>query len=217
MWIAPSERQLNGKPSQRVNRRRTCPRARWGRRTTDCRAGHTCKWGDGRWGGCLTPIPEAVSERARPRAPASGLDGLDVMREVLAIDRRARILVLTSLDGDHDITRALRAGAKGYLSKHVPPAAFLTAVRAVHAGRSVVPPEIATRVAEHLTSEPLTPRELEVLRRLAEGKANKVIAYELKVSEGTAKTHVGNILQKLCCGSRAEAVAVAVRRGFLHL
>ena len=146
-----------------------------------------------------------------------GLGGLEVIREVLAIDRRAKMLVLTSLDGDHDITRALRAGAKGYLSKGIPPQAFLNAVRAVHAGRSVVPPEIAIRVAEHLTSEPLTPRELEVLRRVADGKANKVIAYELEVSEGTAKTHVGNILQKLRCGSRAEAVAVAVRRGFLHL
>lgn len=90
-------------------------------------------------------------------------------------------------------------------------------MRAVHSGRSVVPPEIAVRVAEHLTSESLTPRELEVLRRVADGKANKVIAYELEVSEGTAKTHVGNILQKLGCGSRAEAVAVGVRRGLLHL
>jgi DNA-binding NarL/FixJ family response regulator len=146
-----------------------------------------------------------------------GLDGLDVIRAVLDFDRRAKILVLTSLGGDHDITRALRAGAKGYLSKGVLPQAFFSAVRAVHAGRRVVPPEIATRVAEHITLETLTPRELEVLRRVADGKANKVIAYELEVSEGTAKTHVGNILQKLGCGSRAEAVAVAVRRGFLHL
>lgn len=144
-------------------------------------------------------------------------DTFDVMNEVFAVNRRAKILILTSQDGDYDIARSFRAGAKGYLLKGNPPQVFLSAVRAVHAGRKIVPPEIAARVAEHLSSEPLTPRELDVLRHVAAGKANKEIAYELEVSEGTAKTHVGNILQKLGCGSRAEAVAVAVRRGFLDL
>lgn len=144
-------------------------------------------------------------------------DTIEVMNEAFAVNRQAKILILTSQDGDYDITRAFRAGAKGYFPKGNPKEAFLNAVRDVHAGRSAIPPEIATRLAEYLTSEPLTPRELDVLRRVAAGKANKEIAYELEVSEGTAKTHVGNILQKLGCGSRAEAVAVAVRRGFLHL
>jgi DNA-binding NarL/FixJ family response regulator len=144
-------------------------------------------------------------------------DTIEVMNEVFAVNRKAKILILTSQDGDYDITRAFRAGAKGYVLKGNPKQEYLNAVRAVHEGHKVTPPEIAARLIEHISSELLTPRELDVLRRVAAGKANKEIAYELEVSEGTAKTHVGNILQKLGCGSRAEAVAVAVRRGFLHL
>lgn len=144
------------------------------------------------------------------------LHGLGVMREVLEADRRARILVLTIFDGDQDISRSLKAGARGYLLKDTLPGDLLDAVRAIYAGRSVVSPSVAVRVAEHLTSESLTPREIEVLRQIADGKANKEIAFELDVSEGTAKTHVCNILQKLGCASRAEAISVAARRGFLR-
>ena len=146
-----------------------------------------------------------------------GVDGVTVIREVLAADRRARILVLTTCDGDQDISRALKAGARGYLLKDAPSGEVLAAVRAVRAGRIVIPPTVAARLAVHHNSAPLTPRELEVLRQVAAGKANKEIAYELAVSEGTAKTHVAKILQKLRCASQAEAVAVAARRGYLRL
>ena len=145
------------------------------------------------------------------------LDGLGVIKELFAIDRRVKVLVLTMFDGDQDIVRPLEAGAKGYLLMDTLPDQVLDAVRAVHAGKSVVPPEVAARVAEHLSSESLTQRELDVLRSIVGGRANKEIAYELDVSEGTVKTHVCNLLQKLRCGSRAEAVAVAIRRGFLRL
>ncbi len=145
------------------------------------------------------------------------LDGLGVIKEVRAAEPRARILILTTFDGDQDIVRSLKAGAKGYLLMDSPPDCVLDAVRAVYAGKCVVPAEVAARVAEHLGSESLTQRELEVLRSIAGGKANKEIAYELDVSEGTVKTHVCNLLQKLRCGSRAEAVAVAIKRGFLRL
>lgn len=145
------------------------------------------------------------------------LDGVAVLMAVRAAEPKARVLVLTTSDGDQDITRALRAGAKGYLLTNTPRDEFLDAVRAVYAGGKVVPPGVAVKVAQYVMSQTLTPREVDVLELLTSGKPNKQIAFDLGVSEGTVKTHVNSILQKLGCGSRTEAVAVAVRRGFLRL
>lgn len=144
-----------------------------------------------------------------------GVGGVEVMRAVRGIEPRARVLVLTVYDGDVDISRALEAGAAGYLLKSIGRREFVNAVRDVHAGQNVIPPEVASRVAAYLTSKRLTHREVQVLRLIAEGKPNKQIAFDLGVSEGTVKTHVLNILDKLDCWSRGEAVAVARRRGFL--
>lgn len=145
-----------------------------------------------------------------------GPGGVEVMRAVRAVDGRARVLVLTVYDGDQDIARALAAGAAGYLLKTVGRPEFLAAVQDVARGLSVIPPEVAGRVAAHLTSERLTGREVEVLRQIADGKANKEIAHALGISEGTVKSHVINILDKLDCWGRVEAVAVATRRGYLR-
>lgn len=144
-----------------------------------------------------------------------GMGGVEATRAVRGVDGRARVLILTIYDGDQDITRALAAGAAGYLLKTIDRAEFLAAVRAVARGESVIPPEVAARVAAYLTSVPLTAREVQVLRQVATGKANKEIAYAMGISEGTVKTHVINILEKLDCWGRVEAVAVATRRGYL--
>lgn len=144
-----------------------------------------------------------------------GMGGVEVMGALRAIDGKARVLVLTVYDGDQDIARALKAGAAGYLLKSIGRREFLSAVRDVARGLSVIPPDVAGRLAAHLTSERLTAREVEVLQHVAAGKANKEIAHELGISEGTVKTHVINVLDKLDCWSRLEAVSIAARRGFL--
>jgi DNA-binding NarL/FixJ family response regulator len=144
-----------------------------------------------------------------------GMGGVEATRAVRATDGRARVLILTIYDGDQDITRALAAGAAGYLLKTVGREEFLAAVRAVARGESVIPPEVAARVAAYLTFSPLTAREVQVLRQVATGKANKEIAHAMGISEGTVKTHVINILEKLDCWGRVEAVAVGTRRGYL--
>lgn len=144
-----------------------------------------------------------------------GMGGVEVIEALRAIDGKARVLVLTVYDGDQHIARAIKAGAAGYLLKSVGRREFLGAVRDVARGLRVIPPDVAGRVAAHLTSERLTAREVQVLRHVAEAKANKEIAHELGISEGTVKTHVINILDKLDCWSRLEAVTVAARRGFL--
>lgn len=144
-----------------------------------------------------------------------GMGGVEVMEALRAIDAKARVLVLTIYDGDQDIARALKAGAAGYLLKTVGRHEFLNAVRDVARGLRVIPADVAGRLAAHLTSERLTTREVEVLRHVADGKANKEIAHDLGISEGTVKTHVINILDKLDCWTRLEAVSVAARRGYL--
>lgn len=144
------------------------------------------------------------------------LTGIEVLNAVRSLDTRARVLVLTVCDGDQDISRALEAGASGYLIKDVGRAEFLAAIRDVHRGILVIPPSVAGRLAAHLTSERLTSREIQVLRLIAKGNANKEIAHELGIREGTVKTHVLNILDKLDCWSRVEAVVTATRRGYLN-
>ena len=130
----------------------------------------------------------------------------------------ARIIVLTTYDGDENIYRALKAGARGYLLKDSGKDDLLSAIRAVHEGRSYVPPEIATRlVTRTQAGAPLTRREIEVLQLMAEGKSNKEIGAALFISEGTVKTHVNSIHEKLGVSDRTEAVIVALKRGIIHL
>jgi DNA-binding NarL/FixJ family response regulator len=146
-----------------------------------------------------------------------GLDGVNAIYEIRAVDPGARIIILTTFDGDEDIYRALRAGAKSYLLKDVRREELFQCIREVHAGRTFVPPAIAAKLAERLPGDELSPRELEVLRLLAEGKPNKLIGVALSITEVTVKSHVQSLFKKLNVLSRTEAIAVANRRGLLHL
>ena len=146
-----------------------------------------------------------------------GLDGVNAIYEIRAADPGARIIVLTTFDGDEDIYRGLRAGAKSYLLKDVRREELFQCIREVHAGRTFIPPAIAAKLAERLPGDELSPRELEVLRLLAEGKPNKLIGVALSITEVTVKSHVQSLFKKLNVLSRTEAIAVANRRGLLHL
>src|SRR5437868_6340975 len=146
-----------------------------------------------------------------------GLDGVNAIYQIRAADPNARIIVLTTFDGDEDIYRGMRAGAKSYLLKDVRRAELFLCIREVHAGRTFIPPAIAAKLAERLPAEELSPRELDVLRLLAEGKPNKLIGAALSISEVTVKSHVQSLFRKLNVLSRTEAIAVATRKGLLHL
>ncbi len=145
-----------------------------------------------------------------------GLDGVNAIYEIRAADPGARIIVLTTFDGDEDIYRGLRAGAKSYLLKDVRREELFQCIREVHAGRTFIPPAIAAKLAERLPGDELSPRELDVLRLLAEGKPNKLIGVALSITEVTVKSHVQSLFKKLNVLSRTEAIAVANRRGLLH-
>ena len=129
----------------------------------------------------------------------------------------ARIIMLTTFQGDVEIQRALEAGARGYLLKSMAPKDMLAVIRQVHAGKKRIPSEIAAHLAEHLGEEDLTSRELEVLKQIATGSRNRDIAERLFVAEETVKVHVKHIMDKLGAKDRTEAVAIAVRRGIIHL
>jgi DNA-binding NarL/FixJ family response regulator len=144
------------------------------------------------------------------------MEGVAAIYEIRAIDPNARIIVLTTFDGDEDIYRGMRAGAKSYLLKDVRREELFQCIREVHAGRIFVPPAIAAKLLERLPGEELTPRELEVLRLLAEGKPNKLVGVALSISEVTVKSHVQSIFKKLNVLSRTEAIAVATRKGLLR-
>jgi len=144
------------------------------------------------------------------------LDGVDAIYEIRAVDPNARIIVLTTFDGDEDIYRGLRAGAKSYLLKDVGREELFRCIREVHAGKTVVPAGIAAKLVGRLPSEELTPREREVMRLLSEGKPNKLIGVAMSITEMTVKSHVQSIFKKLNVLSRTEAIAVASRRGLLH-
>jgi DNA-binding NarL/FixJ family response regulator len=146
-----------------------------------------------------------------------GLEGVDAIYEIRAADPNARIIVLTTFDGDEDIYRALRAGAKSYLLKDVRREELFQCIREVHAGKTFVPPAVAAKLAERLPGDELTPREFEVLQLLAEGKPNKLIGVAMAITEVTVKSHVQSLFKKLNVLSRTEAIAVANRRGLLHL
>ena len=146
-----------------------------------------------------------------------GLDGVNAIYQIRAADPNARIIVLTTYDGDEDIYRGMRAGAKSYLLKDVRREELFQCIREVHAGRTFLPPAVAAKLAERLPTEELTPREREVLRLLAAGKPNKLIGADLAITEVTVKSHVQSVFRKLNVLSRTEAISVANRRGLLHL
>jgi len=146
-----------------------------------------------------------------------GIGGVEAIQRIRSVWPDARIVVLTTYDGDEDIYRALRAGARAYLLKDTPRAALLETIEAVHHGQTSIPPEVAGKLAERLGGPELTERELEVLRRIVAGRSNKEIAADLSVSEGTVKFHVNNVLGKLGVAARTQAATEAIRRGIVTL
>ena len=144
-------------------------------------------------------------------------DGVAVVEMVLAAHPHARLLVMTTYDGDEDIFRCLSQGAKGYLLKDAPRTEILSAIRAVSEDRPSASSSVASKALQRMAKPSLTQRELGVLQQLAEGRSNKDIARRLSITEGTAKTHVKAILTKLDAISRTEAVAVAHKRGLVRL
>jgi DNA-binding NarL/FixJ family response regulator len=144
----------------------------------------------------------------------SGIDSLIAIRTEFA---EARVIMLTTFEGDVEIRRALEAGARAYMLKSMPPKDLVEVIRQVHAGKKRLPPELAAQLAEHMGDETLTDREIEVLRHLAGGNRNRDIAGLLFISEETVKVHVKHVMEKLGASDRTQAVAIAVRRGIIQL
>ncbi len=145
------------------------------------------------------------------------LSGIDAMIAIRAEFPDARVIMLTTFDGDVEIQRSLQAGARGYLLKNMPPSQLVDGIRQVHAGKKRVPAEVAAQVAEHMADEGLTPREVDVLRKVADGNRNKDIADLLSISEETVKVHIKHIMDKLGARDRTQAIAIALRRGIIEL
>ena len=145
------------------------------------------------------------------------ISGIDAMIAIRAEFPEARIIMLTTFEGDVEIQRALEAGARGYLLKSMPPSDLLDVIRQVHAGKKRIPPEVASQLAEHMGDELLTQREIDVLRAVADGNRNRDIAEKLFISEETVKVHIKHIMEKLHASDRTDAVAIGVRRGIIHL
>ncbi|HEU4714978.1 MAG TPA: response regulator transcription factor [Pyrinomonadaceae bacterium] len=145
------------------------------------------------------------------------MSGIDILIAIRSEFPEARVIILTTFEGDVEIHRALQAGARGYLLKNMPPSELLDVIRQVHAGKKRIPPEIASQLAEHMSDESLTEREIEVLRQVADGNKNREIARKLFISEETVKVHIKHIMEKLGATDRTQAVAIGVRRGIIHL
>jgi DNA-binding NarL/FixJ family response regulator len=145
------------------------------------------------------------------------MGGLEAIAAIRAIDPEARVIVLTTYEGDVQALRALKAGAKGYLLKSSLRHELLETIRIVHAGRRFVLPEVAQEIALHAAEEPLSLREVEILECIAEGGPNKTIAWRLSLSEDTVKAHIRNIFAKLDVNDRTQAVTTALRRGIISL
>jgi DNA-binding NarL/FixJ family response regulator len=145
------------------------------------------------------------------------ISGIELITTIVSQFPGARTLVISSYEGDIDIRRALSAGAMGYVLKGMPRDTLLGAIRRVHRGQRAIPPDVAEALAEHLGDESLTPRELEILTRVAAGGKNREVAIALKIAEDTVKVHMKRILAKLGVADRTEAVTAAVKRGMIRL
>jgi DNA-binding NarL/FixJ family response regulator len=145
------------------------------------------------------------------------LSGVEVIQRVRADVPQARFIVLTTYDGDEDIYRALKAGARAYLLKGMTSEDLISTIRAVHEGKSHIPAAIAEKLAERMGVEELTPREFDVLEQIVRGKSNKEIGVELDVSEATVKTHINSLLGKLGVTDRTQAATAAIQRGIVPL
>jgi len=145
------------------------------------------------------------------------MNGIDVLITIRTEFCDARIVMLTTAEGDVEIQRALEAGAMGYMLKSMPPRDLTEGIRLVHLGKKFVPPEVAAQIAEHMGDEELTAREVEVLRHLAGGNRNRDIGELLFISEETVKVHIRHIMEKLGASDRTQAIAIAVRRGIMQL
>jgi DNA-binding NarL/FixJ family response regulator len=145
------------------------------------------------------------------------LGGVAAITQIRAENPTARIIVLTTFDGDEDIFRSLQAGAKAYLLKGMTIDDLLNTIRLVHAGKTSISPAIAEKLADRMSTQDLTARELAVLERIVAGRANKEIASDLSISEATVKTHVNNLLSKLGVSDRTNAATMAIQRGLVHL
>ncbi len=145
------------------------------------------------------------------------VSGAEAIAQIRSEFQDARIIVLTTYRGDAQILRALRAGARAYLLKSQLHRELLDTIRAVHAGQKRIPPDIAAELAEHATDDALSAREIDVLRLIAAGNSNKLIADQLSIGEATVKSHVANILSKLSANDRAHAVTIGLKRGMIEL
>lgn len=167
---------------------------------------------------------EAIEQFRRHRPDVTLMDlqmpdisGIEAIIAIRSEFPDARIVVLTTYAGDVQVVRALKAGARGYMLKGDVHTDLLETIRAVHAGRKRVPPEVAAELAMHTSEDQLTARELEILKLIAKGNANKEIAAQLSVREDTVKSHVGNILEKLGANDRTHAVTIGIKRGIIEL
>ncbi len=145
-----------------------------------------------------------------------GMGGLDAIRKLRADEPEAAVIVLTTFDHDEDVYACLRAGARSYLLKDVQPEELFGCIRAIHAGQGYLQPKIAAKLVQRVGDEMPTEREVQILQLLALGKSNKAIGLALHISESTVKSHLKSLFSKLDVTSRAEAIALAARRGFVH-
>jgi DNA-binding NarL/FixJ family response regulator len=145
------------------------------------------------------------------------MNGIDAMIAIRSEFPDARIIMLTTFEGDVEVQRALQAGARAYMLKSMPPKELVEVIRQVHAGKKRIPAEVAANLAEHLSDEALTVREIEVLQLVAAGSRNRDIAKRLFISEETVKVHVKHIMEKLGANDRTQAVSISVRRGIIQL
>jgi DNA-binding NarL/FixJ family response regulator len=167
---------------------------------------------------------EAIAEYRKHKPDVTLMDlrlpdrsGIDAMIAVRAEFPQARVIMLTTFEGDVEIQRALEAGARGYLLKSMPPKELVEVIRQVHAGKKRIPPQLAAQLAEHMSDEDLTSREIEVLKHIAGGNRNRDIADKLFITEETVKVHIKHIMEKLGASDRTQAVAIGVRRGIIEL
>jgi DNA-binding NarL/FixJ family response regulator len=145
------------------------------------------------------------------------MNGTEAIVQIQSLFPDARIVVLTTYTGDAQVLRALRAGARGYILKGHVHRELLDTIRAVHAGQRRIPPDVAAELAEHIADDALSLREIDVLRLIAVGNSNKLIARQLSIGEATVKSHVANILSKLGAHDRAHAVTIGMKRGIIQL